>query len=232
MPLYSPNFAESSDTYPTPRFGVNVKPGSSNVQNLQGHFEVSTSAASSAPARITGARADTSSNATPRATEGLMWLPFMNLSHQLHTRRVVGAVDLGMTVQAGATEQEGRRISIGQSRAGAGDARVASLRVALLAEQWGPLDEQRRVDGAMRRVAIGAILGDRRVLPQDRTALLGVTAVAGLVQRGLDQQFRCHRAMNFVAGAALHLREAHRMHRGLVELGALHLVTGVAHLRL
>ena len=107
-----------------------------------------------------------------------------------------------------------------------------TLRVTLLAQQRRPLHEQRWMDGAVRRVTIRAVLRNRRVLPQERTALLRVAGVAGLIQRGLEQELRRHGPMNLVAGVAGHLRKAHWMHRRLVELRTLALVAGVTDLRL
>ena len=82
------------------------------------------------------------------------------------------------------------------------------------------------------RVAQGAVLGDRRVLPEQRAALFGMAAVAGLVDGRLVQHRHGRRAVRAVAVAAAHQAEAHRMRRRLVEVGALLRVAGHADLGL
>src|SRR5512139_2842087 len=74
-----------------------------------------------------------------------------------------------------------------QSGRAVGEARVPLLRVARLAEQRSPRGEHAAARRPVRRVAVRAVLGDRRVLPEERTALVGVALVAGLVDRGLDE---------------------------------------------
>jgi hypothetical protein len=87
--------------------------------------------------------------------------------------------------------------------------------------------EQRRLRRAVRIVTIGAVLRDRLVLPQERPAVFGVTGRAGFRDGVLDQLRRGRRAMRRMAGGAGHLAFAHRMMRGLEQIGVLRLMTAV-----
>ena len=58
---------------------------------------------------------------------------------------------------------------------------------------------------AVRVVAQGAVFGNGRVLPQERAALLGMTAVTGIVQIGIDQQRVVTSIVRVVAIGAGHL---------------------------
>lgn len=60
-------------------------------------------------------------------------------------------------------------------------------RMAFVAEPRPRHLEQEFVHGAVRIVAVQAVLAHRGMLPQIRAALLCVTAVAILVHRGLPQ---------------------------------------------
>ena len=71
--------------------------------------------------------------------------------------------------------------------------------MAFLAQPWHSLFQQRRIVGAMRRVAIGAIVKHWRVFPQEGTALVGVAGITGLVSRLFDQHFRTCGTMGVVA---------------------------------
>ena len=77
-------------------------------------------------------------------------------------------------------------------------------------------------------MAIAAIVRGRRMLPQERPALLGVAAVTGLVDGVLDQQLRRGRSMRVVAIRAGHLAVGDRMGRQVMRLGTLRLVAGKA----
>src|SRR5205814_3370629 len=109
---------------------------------------------------------------------------------------------------------------------------MARRGVALLAQQRGALGQQRGSHGAVHGVAQRAVLGHRRVLPQQRAALLGMAAGAGLVDGGLVQHRWARRAVRVVAVAAGHLAEAHGVRRGLLEIGTLLLVARQADLGL
>lgn len=60
---------------------------------------------------------------------------------------------------------------------------MTRLGMALLTQPRCTLDEQRRLDRPVCLVAERATLDDRRVLPQKRPALVGMTASAGFVDR-------------------------------------------------
>jgi hypothetical protein len=62
-------------------------------------------------------------------------------------------MNLAVTIQAAPAEQQGRSATRRNARSRAGDARVARLRMALLAQQWRPAHQQSRVRGAMGLVA-------------------------------------------------------------------------------
>ena len=83
--------------------------------------------------------------------------------------------------------------------------RVPRCHVTALAEKGQLGDQHAVVVAAVRIVARGAAVHDRRVLPQERAALLGVATRAALVHRGADtQQLDVHRSVDVVAGRALH----------------------------
>ena len=86
--------------------------------------------------------------------------------------------------------------------------------------------------GAVGVVAVQAVLTDRRVLPEERAALLGVAGVAVLVDRGLQQHLVVRRAVRVVAARALHLALAQRHVAGADELGLLLQVAARAQLHL
>jgi hypothetical protein len=83
----------------------------------------------------------------------------------------------------------------------------------------------------MRVVAARAVLASRRVLPYERSALLGVAAGAQLVERiaGLEHA-HVVRPVRRVAGGAVHLAFAHRHVPRLLDLHRLLLVAGLARL--
>ena len=77
-------------------------------------------------------------------------------------------------------------------------------------------------------MADGAVFGSRLVFPQERTALVGMTGVAGLVDGIANQIALAGGAMRVVATRAAHLAFAQRMTEGLGQTGALILVAGQA----
>src|SRR5690606_7090665 len=85
--------------------------------------------------------------------------------------RVVRSVDLLVAVLARAAEQE---LGARHPRLG----RVARLDVAGLAESRSRHLEHVLAQRPVRVVAVHAVLDDRRVLPEERTALVGVARVA------------------------------------------------------
>src|SRR5205085_6263233 len=98
-------------------------------------------------------------------------------------------MDARVAVDAAARDQEDRPAgaAAGQRLARPCDGRVVGRRMALLAQERWRLREQRAAHRAVRGVAERAVLGDRRMLPEERAALVRVAAEAGLVERGLVQ---------------------------------------------
>ena len=98
-------------------------------------------------------------------------------------------MNVGMAVQAGAAHGELR------IRAGL---RMAD-RVALVAKPRRRHFQHALVDRAMRIVTVRAVLAHRRVLEQERSALLGMALVAIVVDRVRPQQLIGKRAMRIMA---------------------------------
>jgi len=92
---------------------------------------------------------------------------------------------------------------------------MARTLMARLAEERRAHLEQRRLRRAVRIVAIGAVLRDRLVLPQERSPVFGVTGRAGFRDGVLDQLRRRRRAMRRMAGGTGHFSFAQRMMRDL-----------------
>ncbi len=78
--------------------------------------------------------------------------------------------------------------------------------------------------GAVRIVAIAAILGDRRVFPKIRATFFCMTVEAGVVKCLLDKLQIARCAMSAVAAAAIHLALADWMRVRLQRLRSLLLV--------
>jgi energy-converting hydrogenase Eha subunit C len=110
--------------------------------------------------------------------------------------------------------------------------RMARSLMAGLAQKRRAQFQQCRLRRTVRIVTIGAILGHRLVLPQERTAILGMTAGTGLRGGVLDQLCRSAGAVRGMAGRACHFPFQQRMMRGLREIGMLGLVAGGAYLDL
>ena len=114
------------------------------------------------------------------------------------------------------------------SAAGMREVRVVDRRVTLLAQERQRRDEQLLVIRAVRLVAVQAALAHRRVLPQERAALLRVTAGAELIHVVAAQQRIGRRAVRVVTVDAGDLPLEQRHVRALAELGALRGVTAEA----
>ena len=104
--------------------------------------------------------------------------------------------------------------------------------MTLVAQERRTRFQQRRDIRAMRGMTVGAILVNRLVFPQKRTALLGVTGEAGFGDGGLLDQLRSARSVRIVAVGAGHLADVEGVRRNLLGLRALLLMAGVADLRL
>src|SRR6516165_9035735 len=88
------------------------------------------------------------------------------------------------------------------------------------------------MDRAVRVMAGGAVLLDRRVVEHERSALVGVARVALIVDRRLLHHHRGERPVWVMAVAALDLSLDDRVVRGLEGLRADVLVAGPTDLRL
>src|SRR5262245_13326186 len=99
--------------------------------------------------------------------------------------------------------------------------------VALLAETRLRHFQQLLVRGAMRVVAIAAVLHDRWVLPQEWAAFLRVAGEAGLIHGCSNKELVVGGAMRIMAARALHLALTDR-HVGEAQLlrGALLMTAG------
>ena len=99
-------------------------------------------------------------------------------------------------------------------------------RMALLAQQWRPLDQQGRVIAAMWLVAQCAVLGSRRVLPQKRPALFRMAKIAGQIDGRALQQEIVVSIVRVMATAACHAAETQWMAAGFERIGAFILMAG------
>ena len=98
-------------------------------------------------------------------------------------------MNLRMAVQAGSSQQKAVVEVVIHFLTAVSHAGVARRRMALLTQQRRSFDQQGRVVTAVWLVAQSAILGGRRVLPQERPALFRVAEIAGLIDgRPLQQE--------------------------------------------
>ena len=79
--------------------------------------------------------------------------------------------------------------------------------MALLAQQWRPLDQQGRVVAAVWLMAQRAVLRGRRVLPQEWPALFSVAEIAGQIDGRALQQEIVVAIVRIMATAAGHAAE-------------------------
>ena len=96
--------------------------------------------------------------------------------------------------------------------------------VALLTQVRTRPDEELVVVGPVRLMTVQAALAHRRVFPEERSPLFGVTGVADLVDGIGIQQRPGRRAVRVVAVDAGHFAFGQRHVRAPAELGALLLV--------
>lgn len=95
-------------------------------------------------------------------------------------------------------------------------------------QHWSCLHQQLVSIGAMRTVAIHAVLAHRGMLPEERPALFSVAGVADVVDGIGFQQLLSGASMWVVAIHTTHLALGYWHMRLLAELGALLLVAGLA----
>src|SRR5450756_1504869 len=142
----------------------------------------------------------------------------MRLAMELRAGRMIRTVNHHVAIQAGTTAHlntwDGRswllstidRGHVAARQIGAAVDLIAMVTaVTLLAEPRRARLQQRRVGRAVRRVAVGAIVGDGGVLPEEGAALLRVAGVAGLVDRVLDEHLRRRRTVRVVTVRTRHL---------------------------
>src|SRR6476661_971291 len=129
--------------------------------------------------------------------------------------RVIRAVDIHVTRQAGLPqhELEGGGIPAVRPRG------VLRRDVTLLTEPRLRHLQHVLVIRAVRVVAVGAALDLGRVIPQEGPALLGMAPEAGVVERRLVEQRRCHGPVRIVTRGAGHLALAERHVRRPHRLG-------------
>src|ERR1700722_17411535 len=103
---------------------------------------------------------------------------------ETHTRRCIGSVNVGVTREACPAQHSLVGIQSGtQGLARLQVVRMQEIRMTLLAEERYRRDQQRALVGAMRSMAIEAVLAHRRMLEQEGAALFRMTLVAGFVDR-------------------------------------------------
>jgi hypothetical protein len=162
----------------------------------------------------------------------IRWPSSYALSHQRSARRVVRPMNLGVTIDAAAGEQERARSSARQACRRVRHGRVPRAFVTRLAQKRRAHFQKRRLRGTMWIVAIGAVLRDRLVFPQKRPAKFSMAGSASFGDGVLDQLSRSARAMRRVARRTRHLPFAQGMMRGLEKIRALRLMTRRADLDL
>jgi len=96
--------------------------------------------------------------------------------------------------------------------------------VTALAEHRRPHLQQRRNIGAVRRVAIGAVVHNGRMLPKEGPALLRVARVTRLVDRFLDEELGAVGAVHVVTTGTRYFSFENRVPREAMNLGVLGLV--------
>ena len=104
--------------------------------------------------------------------------------------------------------------------------------MALLAQKWRDRLEQRRNVGAVRGMAIVAVLGHRLMFPQKRPAFFGMAGITGFGDRIFVQQFRTSRTMRVMAVGTGRLALRNRVMGKFERLRALLFMAGKADLGL
>ena len=85
---------------------------------------------------------------------------------------------------------------------------------------------------AVWRVTYRAVLGHRRVLPEERSAFLGMAGITSFIERWFDQLSGGARSMNLVALRATQLTKTYGMRGGFEKLRPFLLVTFVTNIGL
>ena len=129
-----------------------------------------------------------------------------------------------MAIHAAPAEQERRRLAAGQAFGCAGNTGMTDPGMAALTQQGRPLLQECRVIGTMGPVTVGAVVGNRRMLPEKRPTLVSMTAVATVIECGFFQHGRIQRPMRLMAVRTCHIAKTQWV-RG--HLMGLHLDTPV-----
>ena len=82
------------------------------------------------------------------------------------------------------------------------------MNMALLAQEMSPSGEQLGIVRTMRRVTVHAILADRRMVPEKRSAFFGMAGVTHVIDGMIHQHLAPFPAMRMVAGGAADLHVA------------------------
>jgi len=137
-----------------------------------------------------------------------------------------------MTIDAAASQQKRARRAAGQPLRIAHDRRVAGAFMTGLTQEGRPHFQQGGLRRAVRIMAVGAVLGDRLMLPQKRSPKFGMAAGASLRDGVPDELRRCGGPVRRVARSACHGAFSQGVMRGLEQIGVLCLVTSGADLDL
>ena len=126
---------------------------------------------------------------------------------------------------------DGRHVTVGEIRTAVEGLAMVSA-VTVLTQHRRPRFQERPDIRAVWRMAVGAVVDRRGVLPKEGPAFFGMAGIAGLVDRVLDQQRRPGRSMRVVTLGASDLAGEDRVGRDAVNLRPLRLVAGKADLGL
>ena len=145
---------------------------------------------------------------------------------------MIRTMHLVVAIHAGLAQQEPRRSAGRQAARVLRQARVTVLRVTILTKCRGAHCQHSRMTGTVWVVAIATVFRCRGVLPQKRTAHLGMALEAGGCCCRPGEQPVGRVAMCIMAPAAVHLAVAQRVRIRFHGLRALLLMTVEADLRL
>ena len=130
---------------------------------------------------------------------------------------MVGAVNLGVAVQAVLRQQIRVGGNTWQAAASSRQTRVESGRVTLLTQERGAGSQHGVIDRPVRLMAVAAVLRDWRMFEQERASLFGVAAVAVVIEGWIGEQGFSAAAVGIMAvrtGCAALLNGVPRPHPG------------------
>ena len=154
----------------------------------------------------------------------------MSLTLEFGSAWVVRPVHLHMAIQTSATgglgvsrtatrRQDGVQTTLQQARRTTHRGAVVTA-MALLTQIRCARFEQWRIDRTVWRMAITAVVGDRRVFPKEGATFFGMTGVAGVIYVVLQQELGTRGAVRVVAIGTSHLAGIQGMGRVAVGLRA------------